>query len=151
MTAPIAGEANQIMYSETDISERQKREQERVFRLANRDYGLTLKAISLDSGIAYNTIQGYASGSAVMSIASLFKLVGVIPDALLSLLLPDGRAIVAMPEGVDIDEVELACRDLLAAKGEAHRPESEAGREIGPNEKHMLDGKVVQLRGKVAA
>lgn len=129
-----------------NISDRQKATQERVFRLAQRDHGLTLKAISLDSGIGYTTVQSYANGNSVMSIASLFCLVGVIPNELLSLLLPEGQRIVTVPEQIDHDEIDELCRDYSATKAAAHHPESEAGRDIGPGEHAELSGKVVRLR-----
>lgn len=116
----------------------QKASQERVFRLAQRDHGLTLKAISLDSGLGYTTIQSYASGNAVMSIAGLFKLIGVIPDELLSLLLPDGRLIVAQSENTDHDEFAAKCIELVTQTAAAHRPESECAEKIGPNESARL-------------
>jgi hypothetical protein len=134
------------MQHEDNIVCRQKAGQERVFRLAQRDHGLTLKAISLDSGLGYTTVQSYAKGEAVMSIAGLFKLVGVIPDELLSLLLPDGRQIVQAPEEIDHDELCERMQDWLLAKAHAHHPESEAGREIGPNEDNLLRGKFARVR-----
>lgn len=128
-----------------NIALQQKASQERVFRLAQRDHGLTLKAISLDSGLGYTTIQSYASGNAVMSIAGLFKLVGVIPDELLSLLLPDGRVIVRAPEAINHDELAEVVADYLSAKNAAHHPESEAGRDIGQTEHALLTGKALKL------
>lgn len=128
-----------------NIPARQKAMQERVFRLSQRDHGLTLKAISLDSGIGYTTIQTYARGEAVMSIASLFCLVGVVPDELLSLLLPDGRLIVQAPAEIDHDQIAEAVADYAAAKNACHHPESEAGRDIGPTEHALLTGKALKL------
>lgn len=129
-----------------NIPSRQKATQERVFRLAQRDHGLTLKAISLDSGIGYTTIQSYARGEAVMSIASLFCLIGVVPDELLSLLLPDGRLIVQAPAEIDHDLIAEAVADYAATKNACHHPESEAGRDIGPTEHAILTGKAFKLR-----
>ncbi|MGQ3286144.1 MAG: hypothetical protein ACT6UL_00155 [Sphingopyxis sp.] len=145
MPSLIAKGANRIMLPETNISARQKRVQQTVFREACHR-GNTLKAIALDSGNGYTTVQSWANGSAVMSIGGLFSLIEIIPDDLLSMLLPDGRQIVRVPENLDHDEIETACRDFLAAKGQAHHPESECGREIGPGEKDVLDRKVVALR-----
>lgn len=133
-----------------NIVSRQKTAQERVFRLAARDHGLTLKAISLDSGLGYTTVQSYAKGEAVMSIAGLFKLVGVLPDELLSLLLPDGRSIVEVPEEIDHDELADRMREWLAAKDHAHRPDSECAEKIGPNEDADLRAKVVPIRERAA-
>ena len=134
-----------------NISERQKAEQERIFRLAQRDYGLTLKAISLDSGIGYTTIQSYSRGEAVMSIASLFALIGVIPDELLSLLLPEGRAIVSVPENIDHDQLAEAMHDYLSTKTAVHHPESPAGREISDCEDEKLRAKFTVVAGGIAA
>lgn len=133
------------MKPEIDISARQKRVQQSVFLEAN-NRGLTIKVIHFDTGISQDTLRSWARGEAVMSIAGLFGLVGVIPDDLLSMLLPDGRQIVRVPESLDHDEIETACRDFLAAKGQAHHPDSPAGREIAPCEKDVLDQKVVALR-----
>lgn len=129
-----------------NITERQKSMQERVFRLAQRDHGLTLKAISLDSGIGYTTIQSYANGGSVMSIASLFCLVGVIPNELLSLLLPEGQAIVTVPANIDHDQISEGIRDYLDAKERAHRPDSPGGREIVDCEDNVLRGKFAKVK-----
>lgn len=133
------------MFPKDNIPERQKRVQMTVFREACHR-GNTLKAIAIDSGNGYTTVQAWSKGEAVMSIGGLFSLVDIIPDDLLSMLLPDGRQIVRVPENLDHDEIEEACRDFLAAKGHAHHPASECGREIGPGEKDVLDRKVVALR-----
>ena len=141
---------NNIPSHDDNIVERQKRTQEIVFRLAGRDHGLTLKAISLDSGIGYTTIQSYAKGHAVMSIASLFRLVGVVPNELLSLLLPDGRQIVTLPEECNHDEISEWAEAFTARKLAAHRADSECQELIGPGEKSELDAIVVAFPGKAA-
>lgn len=133
-----------------DIPGRQRDTQERIFRLAQRDHGLTLKAISLDSGIGYTTIQSYANGGSVMSIASLYALVGVIPDQLLSLLLPDGHQIVRADEGLDHDKIEDLCRDFVATKAKAHHVDSPAGRDLSSCEIEALNVAYLPLRGAVA-
>lgn len=123
-----------------------KSAQERVFRLAKRDHGLTLKAIHLDSGVDYDSLCNYAKGDTQMPVGVLCALVGVIPDELLSLLLPDGRAIVSIPDNIDHDEISTACRAYIDAKEQAHHPESPAGRDIAPCEDATLRGKVVRIR-----
>ena len=141
------------MASDSDISHCTKSTQERIFRIAQRE-GLTLKAISLDSGIPYSTLRSYAGNNgetAEMPVSALYKLVGVIPDELLSLLLPEGRAIVSVPANLDHDEIAEAVQDYLHAKHAAHHPESPAGRDIADCERELLDAKVVQLPlGRVA-
>lgn len=133
-----------------NISERQRATQERIFRLAERDYGLTLKAISLDAGIGYTTLKSYARGESVMSIASLFRLVGVVPNDLLSLLLPEGRCIVTMAEDVDHDRISEQFQDWLREKERAHHPDSPAGRDIAPCEDSTLRHKFTVVAGGAA-
>jgi len=141
------------MALENDIPHRSKETQERVFRIAQRN-GLTLKAISLDSGIPYSTLRSYAGNNgetAEMPVSALFRLVGVIPDELLSLLLPEGRAIVQVPADIDHDALAEAVADYLTAKNAAHHPDSPAGRDIAECEREALNRKVVQLPlGRVA-
>ena len=123
--------------------------QERIFRIALRN-GLTLKAISLDAGIPYNTLRAYAGSgcaTAEMPISALGKLVGVISDELLSLLLPEGRVIVQAPEHIDHDELSDRLREWLSQKDHAHHPESECGREIGPGEDTALRGSFAMISG----
>ena len=141
------------MAHDCPISHRTKATQERIFRLAARDHGLTLKAISLDSGVCYSTLRSYAGHNgepAEMPVSALFKLIGVVPNELLSLLLPEAQAIVTVPTGIDHDELAELAQDYLAAKSKAHHPESEAGRDIGPGEHSALMGKAVALKAVAA-
>src|SRR5687767_151425 len=68
-----------IMATDSEIPHCTKTTQERIFRIAQRQ-GLTLKAISLDSGIPYSTLRGYAGNNgetAEMPVSALCKLAGV--------------------------------------------------------------------------
>lgn len=135
------------MPSNRSIVQQTREDQKRVFRIAqdrNR-YGLTLKAISMDAEIGYDSLCDYASGATEMPLSALRRLIGVVPDELLSLLLPD-RLIVQVPDGIDHDELEKACRDFLATKGAAHHPTSPAGRDLSPGESEALNEKAAQLR-----
>jgi len=136
------------MATDSEIPHCTKATQERIFRIAQRN-GLTLKAISLDSGIPYSTLRSYAGNNgetAEMPVSALCKLTGVVPDELLSLLLPDGRAIVQVPEDIDHDELATAMTDWLATKNQAHHPESPAGRDIAPCEDNVLRGKFAKVK-----
>lgn len=136
------------MARDCDIGGIIRKNQELVFRVA-KGSGLTLKAISLDSGIPYSTLRTYAGNNgatAIMPLDALYELVGVIPDELLSLLLPEGRSIVRVPDDLDHDAFETMCREYLAEKGKAHRPDSPGGREISGCEDTRLRGKAVALR-----
>lgn len=115
--------------------------------------GISLKAVSLDSGISYSTIVSYFPGEqdkepATLNGAALFILLdtGALPLDLLSLLLPAGFQIVRAPENLDHDEFEEMCRDYLATKGKAHHQDSPGGREIADCEEGVLTAKVVALR-----
>ncbi len=136
------------MAHEMSIIDQMLDRQKRMFRIAQDPtrYGLTLKMIAADANLGYDSVRNYAAGETQMPMTALYALVGVVPDELLSLLLPNGRQIVAIPDGVDHDELEAACRDFLSAKGAAHHPASPAGREIAPIESDQLSRKAARLR-----
>jgi hypothetical protein len=120
--------------------------------------GLALKQVEFDAGIPYATLLSYfpAEGSrepAVMPVSALYKLADALPNDLLSLLLPIGRVIVTVPEDVDLDGIAAEFSEFLHDKNAAHHPDSECGRDIGPNEHAALTAKVVMLplKGVVAA
>lgn len=118
--------------------------------------GISLKAISFDSGIGYSTLVSYFPGErdrepATISGAALFALCGVLPADLISLILPDGFQIVRAPESIDHDALCELAAEYVSAKNRAHHPESEAGRDIGPGEEGRLSGLVVQMVGGAAA
>jgi hypothetical protein len=129
------------------IVEQMRERQKRMFRVAMDParYGLTLKAIEIDSGIPYASLRNYASGDTIMPITAVDALTGVVPDELLSLLFSGNRAIVQVPEEIDHDELADAFADYLHEKNAAHHPASEAGRDLGPNETANLNNKVVHL------
>lgn len=114
--------------------------QKRIFRLAERDHDLSLKALSLDSGMPYNTIRNYAGGNAVMPVPALLKLVGVIPDDLLSQLLdPVGRHLAENDtDDGDHDTLASNCIDFAAKVNKARHPQSPAGVDIAPCEEKEL-------------
>lgn len=132
------------------------RERQLAMRREMDRRGIALKIVSQDSGIPYPTLLSYfpAEGSrepAVMPTSAQYDLAGNMPDDLLSLLLPAGHVIVRVPEGVDFDELADSFAEFLKTKNDFHHPESEAGRDIGPNEEATLTAKVVHLPLKVAA
>jgi hypothetical protein len=112
--------------------------------------GIPLKVIAYDSGIPYPTLCSYFPGGerqpAEMPTGAAYSLCGVLPDDLLNLLCPDGFAVVRVPAGTDYDDFAARCREFIETKDRAHHPESEAGREIGPNEQQSLSDKVVRLK-----
>jgi hypothetical protein len=139
------------MRLEPKIIQRTKDAQQRVFRLAERDYGLTRKAISLDAGIDYDSVCNYAKGETQMPVAVLFALIGVVPDELLSLLLPEGRSIVRVPEGIDHDAIADWAEKYQRTKLAAHREDSPMGPQIAPCEDDTLRGIVVAFPAAAVA
>lgn len=144
------------MARDCQISQMIAERQEMMFRIAcdPMRYRLTLNAISSASGIPYSTLRSYAGhngATAEMPLSAQYKLVGVMPAELLSLLLPDGHLIVQAPVEIDHDEIAEAFHDYLQAKERAHRPDSPAGRDIAPCEDSDLRGRFAVVTGGRAA
>jgi len=130
------------------------RERQALIRRQMDDRRITIKQVQYDGRWeAPSTVLSYFPADAnrvpaAMSVPALFRLLetGALPVDLLSMLLPTGFEIVRAPEGLNHDEIERAARDFLATKGEAHHPESEAGRDIGPKEHEALTKRAVALK-----
>jgi hypothetical protein len=135
------------MPSNPKIIEQMRDRQRRMFRIAMDParYGLTLKVIEADSGLDYDSLRNYAAGKTTMPATAIDSLTDVIPDELLSLLLPDGRAIFKIPQGIDHDDFARWCQEYLLTKQEAHHPNSPAGRDISACEEAKLSEKIVRL------
>ena len=137
------------MYDENKIV----RDGQRLIRREMDRRGIAIKAVQLDGGWeTSSTVLSYFPADpekepAIMSVAALHRLLGrkALPADLLSLLLPEGHAIVKVPEGVDFDKLADSFAEFLTAKNAAHHPESEAGRDIGPGEEAHLSAKIVHL------
>jgi oligoendopeptidase F len=110
--------------------------QARVFRLAERDFGLSKKRIAIDSGINYETIRSYAGtkeAQAVMSLPSFIKLCGVIPNELLSQLLELADRHLEMDEedeDTEFDDLADHGDNLARLVRQARHPNSPGGTEI---------------------
>jgi hypothetical protein len=150
MTIPIAPGGVTIMRDNVAII----RERQCGIRRQIDSRGIALKIVAADSGIPYETLLTYfpQPGSsrepAQIPGGAIYALCegNALPADLLSLLLPDGWQIVRAPEAINHDQIEEACRDFLREKGAAHHPESEMGREIGPNEDQRLTERAVVLK-----
>lgn len=128
------------------------RERQLAMRREMDRRGIAMKVVSQDSGIPYATLLTYFPADALKQPAqipgsAIFALTGNLAPDILSLLLPVGHVIVKAPEAINHDEIAEAMADYLNEKQHAHRPESEAGRDIGPNEDNVLRVKF----GKVKA
>lgn len=114
--------------------------------------GIALKALALDAGIPQPTLQSYfpTEGTrepAVIPMSAVYCLAPFLPADLMTLLLPDGFAIVRVPEAMDHCEVAEAMQDYLCAKSRAHRADSPGGAEIAPCEDADLRTKLAAVPG----
>lgn len=128
------------------------RERQAAVRREMDRRGIALKAVQFDSGICASTLISYFPGGerepANIPMSALFQLIegNALPLDLIGLLLPDGVALVALPEGIDHDAASEAMRDYLAQKDAAHHPASPGGREIAPEEDRSLTMKLAAVR-----
>lgn len=130
-----------------------RRRQKEMFSKAldRRTYNLTIKEIADRSGVDDSSLANYAAGITTMSLAAIDALVDVIPDELLSMLLPSPRVITMLPDGIDHDELDSACREYLKAKAAAHHPDSPSARDISDCENVYLLEKAAKVKAAVAA
>ena len=108
-----------------------------MFRLADRDHGLSLQRLHLKTKISKNTLKGWANGT-VMPAWALFKLgsVGGIPDHLLSLVGEPFERHVGTDEtgDGDLDTAGIDMADAVHAIAKARHPASPGGVAIVPQE-----------------
>lgn len=155
MPTHLARKVNVIVNRDCTIAAAFKRAQISVFEQA-AERGITAKVIHYDTGgpgvgLSLSILGQYARGESAMGGPTLVRLIGIVPDDLLSMLLPDGHQIIKVPEGIDLDGLADSFAEFLATKNAFHHPESEAGRDLGPTEHATLTAKIVHLplRGKV--
>lgn len=121
-----------------------------MFRLAERDHGLSVNLLARKLKLHRNTVQGWKNGAAMPAWA-LFKLGkdGGIPDELLSLIgEPFERHVGTDETGEDDFDTAADDADELAAEvRRARSPKSPGGIAIVPQEK----AKIIPLLRKTAA
>jgi len=123
-----------------------------LFRMAERDHGLTIALISRRTKISESTLRGWRDGTAMPAWA-LFQLgsEGGIPDDLVSMLgEPFRRSVVtndADDEGL-FDDLAAEAGELVQAVARARHPNGPGGTAIVPQEKAAL---VVVARRVMAA
>ena len=140
------------MTPKDDISLCAKGAQDLIFSQA-KEHGLAFKVIAARSRTPESTLRTYAGtkGKMVeMPVGALNRLCGVIPEQLLSLLLPDGWSIVRIADELDHDAAAEAMGKYLAAHRAAIHPDSPAGREISDCEDKELRELFAEVRGVVA-
>lgn len=115
-----------------------------IFRRAQHDLQLTLKAISADSGIPGSTLATYANGSTPLPLTALKGLLRIEGmGALLSdLFEPEGHVLVTVSDDDDHAAYARHCAKYGIAYTDARDPASECGVDLGPREQ----GKLTALR-----
>lgn len=115
-----------------------------AFRHGRNLTGLTFKQLEHRSGYSERTLRTWAKGEACMPFAAIDGLLRALPSAAIDLLLPDGFAMVKVPDQVDHAEFAKAIMAFAASYTAARDPVSEAGTEIGPQE----DSNLTRLRAR---
>lgn len=115
--------------------------QERMLRLAERDYGITAKVIAAETGIPLPTVQSWRRSPPVaISLADFVLVCRVIPDSLTSLCLEPSAKHVGTngdDEG-DLDAVAEHAGEFAHAYQKARHPSSPGGVQIVPTEAARL-------------
>lgn len=111
-----------------------------IFRRAQHDLQLTLKAISADSGIPGSTLATYANGSTALPLTALKCLLRIEGmGALLSdLFEPEAHSLVAISDDDDHAAYARHCAKYGIAYTDARDPASECGIDLGPRERVKL-------------
>lgn len=121
--------------------------QERMFRLARRDHGLTDKILNLETGIPIPTLVSYRRGAA-MPVHALVKLARIIPDELTSLLVEPAGKIIGTAEPDDGDLDALGCE---AAGFTAEYVEAKRDGKVTPIERANLADRARRISAKARA
>ena len=143
------------MPRDCDISQAVEQAQILMFDLAEKNHGLTRKALHLYTGIPTSTLKSWEEGTA-MPVAGFAKLCKVIPNELTAMMLePAGKSVAdAEPEETDLDDLARAAVDVLQKYIAARHPESPGGIRIIHSETSDIKLAAAGLQdkaGKVAA
>lgn len=96
--------------------------QAELFRLADRDYGLSLNVLSRETGVSLSALKSYNASNifarAKMPLWVFVRLCRVVPDELTSLCLSDaGKHVGSNEEGEgDLDELAVETAGFVAEK-----------------------------------
>lgn len=119
-----------------------------MFRVAERDYGLTQKLIHLETGMGLSTIGQYARGETAMGGEAILKLASWsdFPSALLSILFEGtGRLIT---DETDSDDDDLAALAREGAGMASDYMDAAADGKITPIEKARLVQRATRMTHK---
>lgn len=119
-----------------------------IFEDARLDLQMTIKDIADHARLPKTTVDAWAQGRNAISLWGVKKLLRVkgMAPFLSRLFEPEDHALVRIPAEIDHAAIAGGMSDYLAAKHDAHHPESEAGPAIGPNEDNVLRGKFARVK-----
>lgn len=147
----------EISRSRSEISDAVRKAQVRMFDLAARKHGITLKVIELETDISDSTSSGWASGKTGMPLDAFVSLATIkgFPNELLSLPLETARKAIgdSQPADADIDDLAVAAAELLVKFAKARHRHSAGGVEIVHSERPDIElaaEAVADRAGKVA-
>jgi hypothetical protein len=114
--------------------------QERMFRLAERDFGLSIAILSAESGIPASTLRDWKGGATMPLWAAGALAQAGLPDYLLSLpLRPYGRVVATETlEDAALHEAAEGAAEFAQEYLKATSPASESGPDLSPREKARL-------------
>lgn len=120
-----------------------KANQAELFRLAERDYGLTIAALATETGIPEKTLTSYNHSNifarAKMPLWVFIRLCAVIPDDVTSVMVePVGKVIRSTGGGDDLDALATEAGDYAHEYSKARHPASPGGVAIVPQEAATL-------------
>lgn len=127
--------------------------QERMFRLAERDFSLSLPILSADTGIPLNTLRGWKNGATMPAWAVGALAEAGVPDYLLSLVLHPFHRIVTTEKPGDgaFHEAASEAVSFGAEFLSATSPDSEAGPDLSPRERARLAERALRAGAKMRA
>lgn len=120
-----------------------KAAQAEMFRLAERDYGLSIATLAKETGLSEGALKSYNHSNifarAKMPLWVFVQLCKVIPDDVTSVLVEGaGKAIVSLDNGGDLDALATEAGDYAHEYSKARHPASPGGVSIVPQEAATL-------------
>ena len=127
--------------------------QAELFRLAERDYGLSIKLLAAKTDIPVATLRDWRDGT-VMPAWALFKLAheGGVPDYLVSFIAePFRRAVVMDEQESDLDLIAADAAEFSHEYAKARNAHGPGGIAIVPQEAAVLMDIAKRMAGRARA
>ncbi|CAB4140243.1 hypothetical protein UFOVP407_39 [uncultured Caudovirales phage] len=123
--------------------------QREMFRLAERECGLSIKAIARRSPLSASTMEGWRNGAAMPAWAIGALGDAGVPDHILSVVLdPYARHVSTNGNDDTLEELADASREFVHAHDKARSPASPGGIQIVPQERAEIVPFARKVKGK---